>query len=388
MKVIYLGSIHSSDSDFPLLREYQHRGIDWTLYVSMSKYCHKGGLFNIENVIPKTGLFKASELPEMKPYAKYIDLDKIVIINDYNTHLNLLSSRVLWLKVFWHMKKQHADVLHVCWPLSGHRKILFHLSCKKILTVHDPISHSNQKNAKNEKIRKKNFRLFNKLVLLSKPLLNDFLSTYHIDKKKILLNKMGEFDYLREIQQVPTRIDAKYILFFGYISPYKGLEYLCEAMMKVHKSHPDVKLVIAGGGNIYFDWKPYKNLDYIILRNHFVDLPELAGLLSECEFSVCPYKDATQSGVVQTAFSLGVPMVVTNVGALPEVVRDGQNGLVVPPCDSCSLVGAINTLLEHPEMLATMRDNIKNIWQKKMSWEPIADKYIECYKSMCNHEKS
>lgn len=104
MKVIYLGSIHSSDSDFPLLREYQHRGIDWTLYVSMSKYSHKGGLFNIENVIPKTGLFKASELPEMKPYAKYIDLDKIVIINDNNTHQNLLSSRVLWLKVFWHMK--------------------------------------------------------------------------------------------------------------------------------------------------------------------------------------------------------------------------------------------------------------------------------------------
>lgn len=155
---------------------------------------------------------------------------------------------------------------------------------------------------------------------------------------------MVEFDYLREIQQVPTRIDAKYILFFGYISSYKGLEYLCEAMMKVHKSHPEVKLVIAGGGNIYFDWKPYKDLDYIILRNHFVDLPELAGLLSECEFSVCPYKDATQSGVVQTAFSLGVPMLVTNVGALPDVVKDGQNGLVVPPCDSSSLVGAINTL--------------------------------------------
>ena len=95
MKVIYLGAIHSSDSDFPLLREYQHRGIDWTLYVSMSKYCHKGGLFNIEKEIPKTGLFKASELPEMKPYAKYIDLDRIVIINDNNTHQRLLSSRLL-----------------------------------------------------------------------------------------------------------------------------------------------------------------------------------------------------------------------------------------------------------------------------------------------------
>lgn len=382
MKIIYLGAIHSSDSDFPLLREYQRRGIDWTLYVFMSKYCHKGGLFNIEKIIPKTGLFKASELPEMAPYAKYINLDKIVIVNDYNTHQNLLSSRVLWLKVLWDMKKQHADILHVCWPLSGHRSILFHLPCKKILTVHDPISHSNQQNAQNEKIRKKNFRLFDKLVLLSKPLLNDFMSAYHIAKEKILLNRMGEFDYLREMQQVPTLVGEKYILFFGYIYPYKGLEYLCEAMKEVHKSHPEVRLVIAGGGNIYFDWAPYKNIDYIILRNHFIDLPELAGLLSGCEFSVCPYKDATQSGVVQTAFSLGVPLIVTNVGALPDVVKDGQNGLVVPPCDSSSLVGAINTLLDNPDKVKSMRENIKTVWQKNMSWKPIADSYIECYKSM------
>ena len=171
-------------------------------------------------------------------------------------------------------------------------------------------------------------------------------------------------------------------MFFGYISPYKGLEYLCEAMEEVHRQHPDVKLVIAGGGKIYFDWKPFKGKDYIILRNHFVDLPELAGLLHDCEFSVCPYKDATQSGVVQTAFSMGVPMIVTNIGALPEVVKDGQNGLVVPPCDSKALAEAIIKLLANPQKISSMRDSIKDVWQKEMNWEPIANEYINCYQSL------
>lgn len=283
---------------------------------------------------------------------------------------------------FLHMIKQHADIFHACWPLSGHATILFHLPCKKVLTVHDPISHSNQQNAKSEKVRVKSFKSFDKLVLLSKPLLNDFFSHYNISKEKVIVNKMGEFDYLREIKQIPSNVASKYILFFGYISPYKGLEYLCEAMNEVHKRYPDVKLVIAGGGNIYFNWEPFQNKDYIILRNHFIDLPELSGLLHDCEFSVCPYKDATQSGVVQTAFSMNVPMVVTNVGALPEVVKNDQNGLVVPPCNSKALAEAIIDLLANPQFVSAMRDNIKNVWQKQMAWEPIAQKYIMCYQSL------
>lgn len=382
MKVIYFGAIHSSDSDFPLLKEYSRKGVDWLAYVPLTKYVHKAGLFNIEKLIPKSGLFKASAFSEMEPYADYIDLDKIIIINDYNTHQRLFSSRILWLKVFLHMKKQHANIFHACWPLSGHATILFHLPCKKVLTVHDPISHSNMQNAKNEIVRKKSFKLFDKLVILSKPLLNDFLSHYNISKEKVVVNKMGEFDYLREIKQIPSNVASKYILFFGYISSYKGLEYLCEAMNEVHKQYPDVKLVIAGGGKIYFNWQPFQNKDYIILRNHFIDLPELSGLLHDCEFSVCPYKDATQSGVVQTAFSMNVPMVVTNVGALPEVVKNGQNGLVVPPCNSKALAEAIIGLLANPQLVSAMRDNIKNVWQKQMTWEPIAQKYIKCYQSL------
>ena len=221
-----------------------------------------------------------------------------------------------------------------------------------------------------------------KFILLNALQLNEFVKHYNIAENKVVLNKMGYFDYLQYIYQRQKKVSGRNILFFGYIREYKGLEYLCKAMMLVHEKYPDLKLVIAGGGKIYFDWKPYSNLDYIELYNRFIDLPELANFLDSCEFSVCPYKDATQSGVVQTAFSMNVPMIVTDVGALSEVVENNKNGIVIPPCDSMALADAIIYLLDNPQKLIDMRLNIENEWKKNMSWSPIADKYIQCYKSL------
>lgn len=82
-----------------------------------------------------------------------------------------------------------------------------------------------------------------------------------------------------------------------------------------------MNLVIAGGGQIYFDFKPYENLNYIKLINEYIPISSLSGLLQNALFAVCPYKDATQSGVVQMAFSANVPLIVTNVGDLPNAVK-------------------------------------------------------------------
>ena len=77
-------------------------------------------------------------------------------------------------------------------------------------------------------------------------------------------------------------------LFFGGISSHKGIEYLCEAMDKVCKNHPDTKLVIAGKGKIYFDLKQhaiYRN-DRLVLLNRYIDDTELLGLISSSLFAI------------------------------------------------------------------------------------------------------
>ena len=95
---------------------------------------------------------------------------------------------------------------------------------------------------------------------------------------------------------------------------------------------------------------------------------------------MCPYKDATQSGVVQTAFALGVPIVATNVGALPEMVKNDVYGKIVPPCDSDSLAAAMIELITDADKLNRLKNNIKTQWHSSMSWSPIVDGYIELYK--------
>ena len=104
-------------------------------------------------------------------------------------------------------------------------------------------------------------------------------------------------------------------------------------------------------------------------------------------FAVCPYTDATQSGVIQTAYSFNVPVIASNVGALADTVEDNITGMLVPACDSNELARSILKLYSSPNILEDMRRNIETQWLPKMSWSPIARQYINIYKdALCINE--
>ena len=90
---------------------------------------------------------------------------------------------------------------------------------------------------------------------------------------------MIAFAHLKYSNQVPEI----HIIFCSSdgLSPYKGIEFLTEAMIKVHEVIPDATLTIAGGGKLYFNFQKYSNLKYINLINRYVDMEELAHLLQK-----------------------------------------------------------------------------------------------------------
>ncbi len=126
------------------------------------------------------------------------------------------------------------------------------------------------------------------------------------------------------------------ILFFGFIRGYKGLDLLFRAMASKELFNLDIKLVVAG--EFYCNPKPYYELverlkigDKVVWHDRFIPNKEVGILFSAANLVVQPYKNATQSGVTQLAYHFNRPMVVTNVGALPEMVANEKGGYVVNP---------------------------------------------------------
>lgn len=130
--------------------------------------------------------------------------------------------------------------------------------------------------------------------------------------------------------------DQKIILFFGFIRKYKGLDILLDAMADERIKNANIKLLVAG--EFYEDKKAYEEQinslgiqNSLILRTDFIQDSEVRYYLSAADFVIQPYRNATQSGVTPLAYHFEKPMLVTNVGALPDLVPQEKVGLVAEP---------------------------------------------------------
>lgn len=148
------------------------------------------------------------------------------------------------------------------------------------------------------------------------------------------------------LQQLKLSADFRYLLFFGFIRDYKGLDWLLEAFGDEKLRQFPVKLIIAG--EFYTSSEKYlqiireKNLDnHVILRTDFIADKDVANYFGAADMIVQPYKSATQSGVTQIAFHYNKPMLVTDVGGLGELIPHGKVGYVVKP-GPAAITEAIN----------------------------------------------
>lgn len=147
----------------------------------------------------------------------------------------------------------------------------------------------------------------------------------------------------RKFLNIPA--DEKIVLFFGFIRKYKGLDILLQAMKLVHEKNSSIKLLIAG--EYYEDDKSYLELlstpplkDITYVRTQFIPDSEVKFYLCAPDVVVQPYRSATQSGVTPLSYHFEKPMIVTNVGSLPDLVPDNKVGLVAEP-DPASIAAAI-----------------------------------------------
>jgi len=148
----------------------------------------------------------------------------------------------------------------------------------------------------------------------------------------------AKIDRAEAARQLGLDVSQRWALFFGLVRPYKGLDWLLEAwaILKRRGVVSDKKLLV--GGEFYENEEKYQKqmaqlglTSDVVIHNRFIPDNQVAAYFSLSDVAIQPYKSATQSGITQIAYHFEIPMIVTDVGGLAEIVPDGKTGYVAAP---------------------------------------------------------
>lgn len=349
-----------------LAREFQYQHDNVTIYTFSLQY--PSFLF------PGTSQYSTEPAPA--------DLNIKVCINSVNP-LN-------WIKIGNELKKLKPDIIIVRYwlPFMGPcfgtiLRIVKKNRHTKIICIADNIL-PHEKRAGDKPFTSYFIKPVDAFITMSKKVMSDLkLFTQKPALKLVhpLYDNFGDKINKDEARKhLGLNINDRIILFFGFIREYKGLDILLEAMALLKQSAISdqqtaiPKLLVAG--EFYNDRKLYDDIiernnlhSLVILRTNFIADSEVKYYLSAADFVIQPYRNATQSGVTPLAYHFEKPMLVTNVGGLPDLVPDEKVGLIAEP-NAESIAAKINQLymLGEDHFLPYLKEE-----KKKYSWIKLVE---------------
>jgi D-inositol-3-phosphate glycosyltransferase len=258
-----------------------------------------------------------------------------------------------------------------------------------ILTVHDCLPHY-ERFVSRDSFMRKNLRIPHRLIVHYENGKEQLIKHWGIDKDSIDVIPHG----IVPVKSSPPKMDArkklelledkKVLLFFGSIRENKGLNVLLKSMKEVVLQNPDVLLVIAGAMPRDTSFQPYQD---IIEKNNlsqnirtfieFIQDEDLDYYFAACDVIVLPYiRFESQSGVLLRAYAHKKPVVVSDIGAMGELIRSDQVGIAVQPNDEKSLSSAINEILKNQNKFRSL---YTSGLQEKYNWKHIGKLTLQSY---------
>lgn len=252
-----------------------------------------------------------------------------------------------WVKVGREINKKGPDMVIFCYWMSfmapcmgAIARRIKNPNTRKVALVHNMIPH--EKTILDKLFPAYFVKSMDAFIALSESVVRD-IATFDKKNKPKTFSPHPIYDHYGELldntgakQLLNLDAETHYVLFFGFIRGYKGLDLLLDAFADTRLRDLNVKLLVAG--EFYGDSKPYldqiarNNIqDRVVLCTDYIPDSEVNRYFSACDMVAQPYKTATQSGVTQIAFHFEKPMLVTNVGGLAEIVPNGKIGYVVEP---------------------------------------------------------
>lgn len=340
-KVIIIGPAHPlrgglASFDERLARQFQQEGFETTIYTFSLQYPNF--------LFPGTTQYSSEPTPT--------DISIKVCINSVNP--------INWLKIGNELKKIKPDLIVVRYwlPFMGPclgtilRQVKKNHFTKVVCIADNVIPH--EKRPGDIPFTKYFLKPIDAFVTMSEKVMNDLRQFTQKPSQQIvhpLYDNFGEALTKQEARKYLGLTEQEnIILFFGFIRKYKGLDILLEAISLLNRKHSTLNIKLLIAGEFYEDKKQYDdqitqlNIQHsLILKTDFIADSEVKYYLSAADFVIQPYRNATQSGVTPLAYHFNKPMLVTNVGGLPDLVPNKKVGLVAEP-DAASIAEKIEEL--------------------------------------------
>ncbi len=298
-----------------------------------------------------------------------------------------------WIKVGNRIKKEKPDlVIFKYWlpfmaPCFGTiiRLIKKNKHTKVICIADNIVPH--EKRIGDKQFTQYFMKSIDGIVAMSKSVYNDILLFRKDIPREIcphpLFDNFGEkVDREKALEKLKLDKNQRYILFFGFIRDYKGLDLLLKALASEELKNTPIKALIAG--EFYCDSAPYFKMieelgvqNKVIMHNHFIADQEVGNYFGTADIVVQPYKHATQSGVTQIGYHFEKPMLVTDVGGLSEIIPHQKVGYVVDPKPE-SITEALSDFFENQRQVE-FEENLKEE-KKKFAWSKMTEAIFEVYK--------
>lgn len=274
-----------------------------------------------------------------------------------------------FMSLFNEIRRWHPEIVHAH---DNHDPRLLALARapRCVVTIHDPRPHTGARELNGMRARVRNAWLKKAdRIVVHGAALKEILSET-VPAELISVLPLGT-----DVASAPAPIpDRPTVLLFGRLEPYKGVEVLGNAMRLVWRERSDARLLVAGSGpeavNVPTDPR-------VELMPEYISEERLPELFARASIVVLPYLDGSQSAVGLKAIGLGIPVLVTNVGSLPELAT--EPALVVPPADAEALAAGLLNALDHD--LGLRRRTLEHA-RRNFSWEVVAERTLDLYREV------
>lgn len=293
-----------------------------------------------------------------------------------------------------------CEVIHIQWRSAKMDKLIYPilklLGKTIVFTVHDVID--NDKNMSDFEYRNWIYNFSDKLIVHTDSLKDQLIDTFQVSGSKITVINFGNYNFVNDLLgSKPVEVNAFDVIrftYFGYIRKYKGIDILLQSLALVKKKLSDIGETRPFHCNIvgksqegFWEAAGYDNQitllgiqDVVRLDIRHVPFEEIPSIFANTDVALVPYVNASQSAVVPLAYAFSKPVIASQVGGIPDVVKHGITGVLVEPGNVDQLAENIVQFIQNPQSAITMGQAARKFADTELDWATIATKTIECYR--------